>query len=458
MVTIDGLPVYRALVDDPETGMYKISLVDDPAVESLFQKFSAERRVLTYRVEDEERRIVRGVVMRADFPIYRRDPRFGEYYIVYTAETIRVMAEKYLLEGRQNAVNLQHEDGSDVEGVQMVQCFIKDTAAGISPEGFGDIADGSLFAEFHVVNDEVWEAVKEGTYRGFSLEGVFSLQPEQDADWVRDIVARLRGIFSELKTDNMGRMNRLKEALARMLQELGSVTTDRGALQWDGEDDLRAGMDVYTGEGEDRAPAPDGDYRTEDGKVIRVENGKVAEIRDDSAEVAGAAQQPEPARDPEPEPERSPAELVREALSKTYDEKQRLIYEALSRLMARDVYFYLAEAADDYAVAWEWNGADDTTRYMRYALTWENDVPVPGEAVEVRAAFIPVDMEVTFEEVSAERDSLRAELEEVRAELERLRAEPLARPAHEEVKGGASTKPTGNRGLDRLARYLDAGR
>ena len=454
MVTIDGLPVYRALVDDPETGMYKISLVDDPAVESLFQKFSAEKRVLTYRVEDEERRIVRGVVMRADFPIYRRDPRFGEYYIVYTADTIRVMAEKYLLEGRQNAVNLQHEDGSDVDGVQMVQCFIKDSAAGISPEGFEDIADGSLFAEFHVVNDEVWDAVKAGTYRGFSLEGVFSLQPEQDADWVRDIVARLRGIFRELKTDNMGRMKRIKEALARMLQELGRVTTDRGALQWDGEDDLRAGMDVYTGEGEDRAPAPDGDYRTEDGKVIRVENGKVAEIRDDSAEVAGAAQQSAPVT----EPERSPAELVREALSKTYDEKQRLISEALSRLMGRDVYFYLAEAADDYAVAWEWNAADDTTRYMRYALSWENDVPVPGEAVEVRAAFIPVDMEVTFEEVSAERDSLRAELEETRAELDRLRAEPLARPAHEEVQGGASTKPTGNRGLDRLARYLDAGK
>lgn len=454
MVTIDGLPVYRALVDDPETGMYKISLVDDPAVESLFQKFSAEKRVLTYRVEDEERRIVRGVVMRADFPIYRRDPRFGEYYIVYTAGTIRVMAEKYLLEGRQNAVNLQHEDGSDVDGVQMVQCFIKDSAAGISPEGFGDIADGSLFAEFHVVNDEVWDAVKAGTYRGFSLEGVFSLQPEQDADWVRDIVARLRGIFRELKTDNMGRMKRIKEALARMLQELGRVTTDRGALQWDGEDDLRAGMDVYTGEGEDRAPAPDGDYRTEDGKVIRVENGKVAEIRDDSAEVAGAAQQSAPVT----EPERSPAELVREALSKTYDEKQRLISEALSRLMGRDVYFYLAEAADDYAVAMEWNVADNTTRYMRYALSWENDVPVPGEAVEVRAAFIPVDMEVTFEEVSAERDSLRAELEETRAELDRLRAEPLARPAHEEVQGGASTKPTGNRGLDRLARYLDAGK
>ena len=32
----------------------------------------------------------------------------------------------------------------------MVQWFLKDGDRGLSPDGFGDIADGSLFAEFHV--------------------------------------------------------------------------------------------------------------------------------------------------------------------------------------------------------------------------------------------------------------------------------------------------------------------
>ena len=37
----------------------------------------------------------------------------------------------------------------------------------------------ALFAEFHVLNDEVWAKVKDGTYRGFSLEGAFELVPEE---------------------------------------------------------------------------------------------------------------------------------------------------------------------------------------------------------------------------------------------------------------------------------------
>ena len=154
-----GIPVYEARIDGEGTGMTKISLVDSPAVMSDFIALAAERRELAYRVEDEERRLVRGVVMRADFPIYRRDERLGEYYIVYRADTIREMAEKYLGESRQNAVNLQHEEGSDVTGVRMVQWFIKDSAAGVAPEGFDGVADGSLFAEFHVLDDGVWAAV-----------------------------------------------------------------------------------------------------------------------------------------------------------------------------------------------------------------------------------------------------------------------------------------------------------
>lgn len=185
MRTFGGLPVFDALVPDEDTGMLKISLVDAPAVMSDFLVFNEHRAVQMYSIQDDEKRLVYGVVMRADFPIYRKDDRIGEYYIVYKPDTIRKMAEKYLADGLQNEVNVMHS--TDVEGVQMVQYFIKDSARGVDPEGFADIADGSLFAEFHVLNDEVWEAVKDGTYKGFSLEGVFDFVPEPDVAARREI-------------------------------------------------------------------------------------------------------------------------------------------------------------------------------------------------------------------------------------------------------------------------------
>ena len=298
IVTIGGIPVYNAIISDEDTGMYKISLVDDPAVMSNFQAFDKQHIPQMYAIQDEEKRLVRGVVMRADFPIYRYDAKMGEYYIIYKADQIRKMAEKYLVESRQNDVNLMHEEGSDVEGVQMVQYFIK--GDGVSVEGFDDCADGSLFAEFHVVNDDVWAEIKAGTYKGFSLEGIFDLQPETDADEVQSIVDLLDGAFRKLfKHSNdkiMSKLTRLKAALAKAFAALGNVTTDKGVLAWDGDEDLKAGDSVYIEDAEgNRTPAEDGDYKTEDDKTIVVVGGQVSEIRDPEAEVDS-----DPVTDPAP--------------------------------------------------------------------------------------------------------------------------------------------------------------
>ena len=248
--------------------MVRISLVDDPAVQSDFLAFKnqeQERKVLSYAVQDEDKHLVLGVVMRADFPIYRRDPDGFEYYIIYKADTIRTMAEKYLAENRQNIVSLMHQDGSDVEGVQMVQYFIK--GKGLEPEGFDGIAAGSLFAEFHVENEEVWQAVKEGTYKGFSLEGIFDLVPEHDAEDVQRIVDTLEGKFKTiLKNTKMAKLKGLLARLAKAIVNLGNITTDKGILSWDGEEDLKAGDSVFIEDAEgNRVAASDGEYVTEDG-------------------------------------------------------------------------------------------------------------------------------------------------------------------------------------------------
>ena len=196
MKTYNGIPVYDATIGCEADGILRISLVDDPAVMADFVALASVKPLQLYSVESEEKRLVHGVVMRANFPIYRRDDDGYEYYIVYKPGTIRKMAEKYLADNRQNAVNLMHEKGSDVEGVQMVQWYIKDTARGLAPEGFDNIADGSLFAEFHVENDEVWSGVKDGTFRGFSLEGLFDIvgldvsNGGERPEWVCELVGQ----------------------------------------------------------------------------------------------------------------------------------------------------------------------------------------------------------------------------------------------------------------------------
>ena len=421
-------PIYEALVTSEDAGMLRISLVDLPAVESNFLAFAKEdgEPVRLYFIRDEERRIVRGVVMRADYPILRRNGDY-EYYIVFRADTIRVMAEKYLAESRQNNVDEMHNH-SEVDQVQMVQYFIKDTAAGIAPAGFEDIADGSLFAEFHVLNDEVWAKVKDGTYRGFSLEGAFDLVPEE-----------MKAIP---KTDkNMSKIKRFKAALARLLAEFGNVSTDKGILAWDGDEDLKEGDAVYIEDQEGkRTDAPDGDYVTTDAKTIVVSDGKVAEIRDPEAEVA-----PE-----EPAQEEAAAE-PEQTFGRIATDNGELVWEGEDDLEAGREVFVEREGELVPAPDGEYRTEDGKTI-----------VVVEGRVAEIRdpeAEVAPEPEDRRDEEMEAlrsENAELRAQVETLTARVTELSRMPAAKPAHEEVKETETKlRRTGNKGLDRIAALME---
>ena len=80
---------------------------------------------------------------------------------------------------------------------------------------------------------------------------------------------------------------RLKVMLKNILSiKMGEVDTNKGRLVWDGEDDLKAGDEVFQIVDDEPKPAEDGEYITDDGKTIVVVEGKVAEIKDPEAEVA----------------------------------------------------------------------------------------------------------------------------------------------------------------------------
>lgn len=175
------IPLYNIVIDDAETGIDRISLVEMPAVESNFLAFAKNKKQVMFSA-NEEQQMITGVLARADYPIYRNDDQLGEYYIQFGKETIKLMAEKVLFDGHQNWVNIEHIENSDVDGVYMLEMFIKDTNKGINPTGFDDISDGSLFATFKVRNAKIWELIKDGTFKGFSIEGLFGFEEAKSED------------------------------------------------------------------------------------------------------------------------------------------------------------------------------------------------------------------------------------------------------------------------------------
>ena len=109
----------------------------------------------------------------------------------------------------------------------------------------------------------------------------------------------------------MSKLEKIKAELAKLLIKYSVVKTDKAVLEYDGND-LVAGMDVViTDENGDKVPAEDGEYVTEDNKVITVKDGKVESIIDKAAEVDAEEDDKkedepmveEPAKEEEPMPE-----------------------------------------------------------------------------------------------------------------------------------------------------------
>lgn len=149
---------------------------------------------LSFAIQNEEQRIVSGPLMIADLPIYRNDEQ-GEYYVVFTAPEIKRIVQRFFKNGYQSNVNVEH--ATKVDGVYMFESFIIEREKGINPpKGYEDLPDGSWWGSFKVDNPKIWEEVKDGTFNGFSIEGMFKYEliPDKDQQTMNKIIEILEQI------------------------------------------------------------------------------------------------------------------------------------------------------------------------------------------------------------------------------------------------------------------------
>jgi len=149
-----------------------------------------------FQIDDEEQRIISGVLMLADTPIYRNDG-VQEYYVVFTAQTIAEIVQKFFSKSYQNNVNLMHDSGQQLEGLTMFESWLKDSKRGVRAlKGFDDVPEGSWFASYKVYDDETWEKIKSGEVLGFSVEGdfIYKQKVSKEEQMMKDIIAILQSV------------------------------------------------------------------------------------------------------------------------------------------------------------------------------------------------------------------------------------------------------------------------
>jgi DNA-binding transcriptional MerR regulator len=246
------------------------SLVDTPAHLKKAFLFN-EQKHLAFK---EDERIVYGVMIAADLPIRRIDES-GEYHVIFEAETVKKIREKYIKKGYNNRLNLNHDGKQVVKDVFMLDNFIIDEAKGINvPKLFEgqDLKDGSWIASYKIEDDELWADLKEGKYSGFSVEGIFNMiksKPKTNKMSIQKLKEKVVSFFENIEEEEEKKEEKKYETTATL--EDGTV------VYYDGE--LSVGTAIMVEVDGVMTQAPEGTHILDSGIAISVDaEGNVAEI------------------------------------------------------------------------------------------------------------------------------------------------------------------------------------
>ena len=173
--------LYELTIDDTkETGVDFNSFVDMPAHLKGFISFGTKSKPLSYTFDakaEGEKRIVTGVMISANTKIIREDDVRGVHDVFFSAKTIEEIHKKFTLEGFSNNVNKMHDSNQIVNGAKMLYSYIiggdKNPKA---PEAFKqlNLQDGTWIASYYIEDEKLWQEVKSGKFKGFSVEGYFN--------------------------------------------------------------------------------------------------------------------------------------------------------------------------------------------------------------------------------------------------------------------------------------------
>lgn len=261
------MDTYEVIFKEGETtGVYGISLVSDPAMESMWIALSKENEIQLKSI-DSEKKIVCGAVLIPNKII----PRNG-FNITFPNETVRLASQYFLKNGYQKNSTIEHENDNKISGVSVVESWVKEDETNDKSVmyGFNDPI-GTWYASMKIDNDEVWnDYVKRGKVKGFSIDGFFDMKHInlKKENMITEIVEAIKSGFTSLKKEQE--------------VKLGSVMTADGSVKVNFEGDtVKIGLPMtITGEGGEEMPLPDGEYELEGGVKVTITGGLVEELEE----------------------------------------------------------------------------------------------------------------------------------------------------------------------------------
>ena len=157
--------------NDEASGIDAISLVETPAIESNF--IALNKHELLLKEIDSEKRILMGPALIPDKSIYRRNDNGDEYYIYFSKDTVRKASELFFKKSNHQNATYEHE--RKIDNMTIVESWIVEDPAKDKTALYGmDVPAGTWMVSMKVDDEKIYNEAKDGTIKGFSIEGYFA--------------------------------------------------------------------------------------------------------------------------------------------------------------------------------------------------------------------------------------------------------------------------------------------
>lgn len=163
--------IVELVIEKDLDGIDAVSLVDSPAIEENFIALNKEYKIEFAEV-DSDKRILMGAALIPNKQIYRKYKE-DEFYVFFSEATVKQASELFLKNGNQSNATLEHK--AKFDGATVVESWIIDNPDMDKSKAYGfDLPKGTWMISMKIEDDKVWKQVKEGKYKGFSIEGYFA--------------------------------------------------------------------------------------------------------------------------------------------------------------------------------------------------------------------------------------------------------------------------------------------
>jgi hypothetical protein len=134
-----------------------------------------EKQKMTFAF-DEEKKIVIGAAMVPNRMIHRYDDLGNLYYVFFSKDSIKKMAQKFLKEQRTDETSVEH-DGVKLgkDKVFISESWISEDETYDKSVKYGfSLPVGTWYVSMKINDDKVWKMIKQKSLNGFSVEGLFA--------------------------------------------------------------------------------------------------------------------------------------------------------------------------------------------------------------------------------------------------------------------------------------------